>query len=336
MPSAEARVLVTGAGGPAAVAFVQAAERGGYQCWTADIDPCAVGLYLVPASRRRLVPRGDAPDFVDGLLEHCRKNGIDVLVPTVDSELLPLARRRAEFESQGTKVLVAEASTLEECLDKWRLLGTCADHVPVPASTLLDSNLDPTALQWPRVAKPRQGSGSRGIRLVAGPENLEGLPTDGSYLLQDPLPGDEFSVDVLAYRSGHVAAAVPRSRLKVDSGIAVAGCTVEDPELVELATEVAKLVGLTTVANVQFRQDAGGVPRLLEVNARFPGTMPLTVASGVDMPVLALADLLDRPVPERVPFRPLAMVRHWSEVFLEVAELTALGPPATLGMPAAD
>jgi carbamoyl-phosphate synthase large subunit len=186
------------------------------------------------------------------------------------------------------------------------------------------------------VAKPRHGSGSRGIRLLERPEDLRGLPRDGSYLLQEPLPGEEFSVDVLAYVDGRVAAAVPRSRLKVDSGIAVAGRTVDDAQLIAQATDVARVVGLSTVANVQFRRDVSGVPKILEVNARFPGTMPLTVASGVDMPVLALEDLLGRPVPEHVAFRPLAMVRHWSEVFLDVEDLAALGRPAALGLPTGD
>jgi carbamoyl-phosphate synthase large subunit len=334
MPVADpVRVLVTGAGGPAAVAFAQDVAGAGYECAMVDIDPCAAGLYLVPAERRALIPRGDAAEFVDALLERCRSWHVDVVVPTVDAELLPVARRRDDFVASGTRVLVAEVSTLEACLDKWSLLQACQGKVPVPESALLDPSLVAEELPWPLVGKPRHGSGSRGIRMLEGPDDLRALPNDGSYVVQELLPGEEFSVDVLAYLDGRVAAAVPRSRLKVDSGIAVAGRTVDDPDLIALATEVARVVGLSTVANVQFRRDPEGVAKLLEVNARFPGTMPLTVASGVDMPVLALDDLLGRPVPERVPFRPLAMVRHWSEVFLDVEELSALGSPAALGLP---
>ena len=334
MPVAEAaRVLVTGAGGPAAVAFAQDVARAGYECAMVDIDPCAAGLYLVPPERRALVPRGDAPEFVDVLLERCRSWQVDVVVPTVDAELLPVARRRGDFMAGGTRVLAAEVPTLECCLDKWSLLEACQGTVPVPESFLFERSGVAEDRTWPLVGKPRHGSGSRGIRLLEGPGDLRSLPDDGSYIVQELLPGEEFSVDVLAYLDGRVAAAVPRSRLKVDSGIAVAGRTVDDGELIAQATEVARVVGLTTVANVQFRRDLDGLAKILEVNARFPGTMPLTVASGVDMPVLALDDLLGRPVPERVPFQPLAMVRHWSEVFLDVEELSALGRPAALGLP---
>lgn len=330
------RLLVTGAGGPAAVAFLEglADDRGlTVDCWAVDIDPCAAGLYLVPSARRALVPRGDDPGFVDAVLDICRDEGIDVVVPTVDSELIPVARRVGEFGDLGVAVLGPSLSTLERCLDKWALLQACGPDIPLPRGGLLDDGFDPASLGWPVLIKPRRGSGSRGIALIEDQATFDRLPRDGSLLAQEYLPGPEYSVDVLAYRDGHVAAAVPRSRLKVDSGIAVAGCTLLRPALQEAAAAVARTIGLTSVANIQFREDADGVPRLLEVNPRFPGAMPLTVASGVNMPALAVADLLGRPVPKDVPFRPLAMVRHWAQTFLPVEEFEATGTPLPLGLP---
>jgi carbamoyl-phosphate synthase large subunit len=322
-----ARVLVTGAGGPAAVSFMRAVAGPEVELWAVDVDPCATGLYLVPPERRGLVPRGDDPDFAEHLLRVCREAAVDVLLPTVDTELLPLARRQAELEAAGTTLLSASAVTLELCLDKWTLIQRCQGRTSVPKTVLLDEAFDAEAWTWPAIVKPRHGSGGRGVELVAGPADLEriGVPRDGSNIVQQHLPGIEHSIDVLAYRDGRVAAAVPRSRLKVDSGIAVAGCTSVDPALEAIGRQVAESIGLTTVANVQVKEDADGRPRLLEVNPRFPGSMPLTVAAGVDMPGLVLADALGRPVPGHVPHRALGMVRHWEEVFIDPAELDAVG-----------
>ncbi len=330
------RVLVTGAGGPAAVAFLEGIDEDGQlsaDCWAVDIDPCAAGLYLVPRDRRALVPRGDDAAFVDVVLETCRQARIDVVVPTVDSELIPVARRLGDFDDLGVAVLSASLTTLEQCLDKWALLQACGPEIPLPLGGLLDDVFDPVSLGWPLLVKPRRGSGSRGIALVEDAAAFDRLPRDGSLLVQEYLPGPEYSVDVLAYRDGHVAAAVPRSRLKVDSGIAVAGCSLRRPALQEAAAAVARTVGLTSVANIQFREDGDSVPKLLEVNPRFPGAMPLTVASGVNMPALALADRLGRAVPRDVPFRPIAMVRHWAQTFLPVEEFEATGVPLPLGLP---
>lgn len=57
------------------------------------------------------------------------------------------------------------------------------------------------------------------------------------------------------------------------------------------------------------------------MNPRFPGTMPLTVASGVDMPLLALDSLRGKPLPEQVGFREVAMVRYLEERFIELGEV---------------
>ncbi len=50
-------------------------------------------------------------------------------------------------------------------------------------------------------------------------------------MLQEYLPGEEFSVDVYVRCDGIVVGAVPRERMKVDSGIAVASRTVNSPEV---------------------------------------------------------------------------------------------------------
>ncbi len=118
---------------------------------------------------------------------------------------------------------------------------------------------------------------------------------------------------------------MPRARLKVDSGIAVTGRTLHDEGLDVFARAVAALIGLTTVANVQVKLDSAGEPALLEVNARFPGTMPLTIGAGVDMPRLAIGEALGTPIPDGpLPFADLAMVRFFQERFFAFDEIAAL------------
>ena len=322
----DTRVLLTGAGGAAAISFIKAVRGEPFVIHAADMDPNAAGLYLVPAARRHRLLAGADPHFVEHLLDLCRRQSIDVLVPTVDSELLGVARAEEAFASAGVRVLVASADTLAICLDKLNLLGACADTVPVGRYAVLDSAFTPVGWDLPLLVKPRSGSGSRGIEIIRSADVLARHPHDASMLVQEFLPGEEYSVDVLAGRDGRIAAAVPRARLKVDSGIAVTAMTLHDPELEDCARRVAMRVGLRYVANIQFRRNAHGTPVLLEVNARFPGTMPLTVHSGVNMPLLSLRHVLGDPLPAGpLPFRDVAVVRYWAEEFIEPAEIAALG-----------
>jgi carbamoyl-phosphate synthase large subunit len=64
-----------------------------------------------------------------------------------------------------------------------------------------------------------------------------------------------------------------------------------------------------------------GVPALLEINPRFPGAMPLTIAAGVDMPSLALDLALGLGIPDRVDFAEIANVRYLEDVFVDASEI---------------
>lgn len=314
------RVLVTGAGGPAGVVVIRSLlKRPELTVFAADMDGWAAGLYLVPAEQRRLVPPGRAEEFVPALARLVEDDAIDVVVSTVDVELIALSERRDELAPAG--LAAPSADTLEVSLDKLLLAERCADTGRAPRTVLSGPAAQAVDWEFPVFAKPRQGAGSRGIRLVPDRAALDALPVDEGLIVQDFLPGEEYSVDVIADAAGQVVAAVPRTRARVDSGVAIAGRTVHDPELEETASAIAKAIGLVGVANVQLRRGRDGRAMLLEVNPRFPGALPLTIAAGVDIPSLVVDLFLGRELPASVPFREVAFVRFLEDVIVEIDEV---------------
>jgi len=98
--------------------------------------------------------------------------------------------------------------------------------------------------------------------------------------VQDYLPGDEYSIDVLADHLGRVHACVPRVRVRGDSGASVAGYTLRDRDLERFGRLVVEVLGLPFISNVTVRRDVDGRPSLLEVNPRVPATLALTAGAG--------------------------------------------------------
>jgi carbamoyl-phosphate synthase large subunit len=314
--------MVTGAGGPAAVSVMKSLRADpSVELVAADMDAWAAGLYLVPPDSRTLIPAGLDPGFAGTLLARCVAMGVAIVVPTVDSELRPLNKARAEFADAGIALLLAPGPALDVTLDKLALARCCAGQVRVPRTERFDETIDPGSWLYPVVVKPRTGSGSRDIFIVESSQALGDLDRSADFLLQEFLPGEEYSIDVLADAHGHVVASVPRLRARVDSGVSVAGRTIHDAELEQFGAAVVTATGLTYIANVQARRDTAGRPALLEVNPRVPGTLPLTVASGVDMPRMALDSLRGRPLPDHADFREIAMVRYLEERFIDLTEV---------------
>jgi len=215
---------------------------------------------------------------------------------------------------------------LAQVLDKGALMVAAQGVIATPVSAILTSewlakqNVKSTG---PWLVKPRRGAGSRGITQCQSLADVAEQPMDGSCLVQEYLPGEELSVDVLASPDGKALVAVPRIRLRVDSGIAIVSRTVRDPELSAAAMALVSRLQLPYVSNVQVRRDAAGVPRLLEINPRVPGTMPLTIAAGVNMPLLALMMALgdDPPSKDLLAWKELGMVRQWAETWVDIADL---------------
>lgn len=322
LPLRSVRALVTGAGGPAAVSVMKSLSAdSSISLIAADMDPWAAGLYLVPPEARTLIPAGLDPAFAEATLARCVALKVDVLIPTVDAELRPLGRARADFARAGVELVLAPDHALDVTLDKLALAQRCAGKVRVPRTERLDQVADHGSWTYPVIVKPRTGSGSRGISLVESRHDLAGLAASADLLVQEYLPGEEYSIDVLADAGGRVVASVPRVRERVDSGVSVAGRTLHDAELEGLGAAVATATGLTYIANVQFRRDVAGRPALLEVNPRVPGTLPLTMASGVDMPRMALDSLRGGTLPDHAGFRDVAMVRYLEERFIELGEV---------------
>jgi carbamoyl-phosphate synthase large subunit len=319
-----ARIFITGAGGPAGIALLQAAHELGHEVIAGDIDPYAAGLYLVEEAHRTLLPRGDDPDLVDCLLGLCRQHGVDILVPTVDVELIPVAQAAHRFRNAGVALALSPLRALQTCLDKAALARAARDVLPCPRTEVLRPGLDLSPFGGAFVLKPRRGSGSRGIHVCEDGRLPGGIPFDGSYLVQELLPGAEYSVDTFVDASGTAIAAVVRERLKVDSGVAVVSRTVHDEALEASATAAAEAVGIRGVCNVQLRRNRDGVGALLEINPRFPGTMPLSRAAGVDLPALAFAIAQGKPTPTPPRFREIAMIRTFAEHWVTPATITAL------------
>jgi carbamoyl-phosphate synthase large subunit len=323
-------VLVTGAGGPAAIAVLKSLRADpSVRLIAADMDGWAAGLYLVPPADRTIIPAGAAPGFARALLARCQELGADIVIPTVDSELRPLAAARHEFEQAGVALMLPPDRALALTLDKLALARACAGIVAVPRTECLDETVDPGSWAYPVIVKPRTGSGSRDISTIMSADELKAAlsatePGSG-FLVQEYLPGEEYSIDVLSDAEGRVVAGVPRVRARVDSGVSVAGRTLHDCELERFGATVAATVGLTYIANVQVRRDHAGDPALLEVNPRAPGSLSLTVASGVDMPRLALDAMRGSPLPQHAEFCEKAMVRFLDERFLDLSEIVETG-----------
>lgn len=317
--SVPAVVLVTGVGGPAGVSVLRALAAAGHRVVGVDASAAAVGLRLAHAGA--VVPDAADPHFVRALCEVARSEQASVLVPTVAEELVTLAGASAQLERAGLAHWLADPEAVEACVDKWRFHVSANEAKVVVPPTALGTHEAPTKVPGPWIVKPRFGRGSRDIVAAQRPDELEAaLVAVPHPLVQHRLEGREFTVDALVDKAGRLAAAVPRWRNATKAGISVQGETFDDPELVEAVAHLLGALGLVGPANVQgFDVGTSGPDRLVftEVNPRFSGGLPLSLAAGCDLVGQYVRGALGQGLqPEALGYRPgVRMYRYFDEVF---------------------
>jgi carbamoyl-phosphate synthase large subunit len=233
-----------------------------------------------------LVPHCLDADFVPRVLEVCARERINLLIPTIDTELPAYAAHRDDFAAIGTHVVISSMEVVEICADKRRTHAFLAAHgLPTVHQRTVGEGID-TAMHFPLIVKPARGSASLGVRTVANAEQLDAAREEHELIVQSVAPGREYTIDVYVDEHGACRCAVPRRRIEVRAGEVSKAVTARSPELIRIARDVVRaLPGARGVITIQaFFDDTTGEVNVIEINPRFAGGYPLSLAAGADFP----------------------------------------------------
>lgn len=291
-------------------------------------DSSADAAALPEADRAFLTPPVVAPNHLDFLLDICRRHSVRLLVSLNDHELPVLARHRERFEAIGTQPVVSSPEVIDRCFDKWKTVRFLHDHdigTPRTCTTLASAReqIERGALQFPLILKPRWGTGSTGVEIVASLEELEWahrlgtrrllrgpLATavnggaESALLVQERLGGVEFGLDVVNDLQGEYVATFVRRKLSMRAGETDRAVTVHHPGLEALGRRLG--TALRHVGNLDCDVFVEGDEiRVLELNPRFGGGYPFSQAAGANLPAVLVAWGMREPIdPEWLTYQP--------------------------------
>ena len=314
------RVLRTGAGSLPSAPVIVGLRELGCTVIAADADPLSVGFYDADAAA--VIPRADAPEFVDALLDLCARERIDTILPAVNEEIVILTRERERFAAAGVSIVAPESAVVEVCLDKLATVEALrAIGVEAPETRVIGPDLEAAdSFRYPAIAKPRAGRGSRGVAEIADAAELRARIPEWRepMVLQERLDGDEYTIDLLADAEGQLCQASVRRRLKVNAGISVAGEIVSPEPFIDALEVLTRELRLVGPSCVQGKLDAAGRPCFYDINPRLGGGVALSLRAGT--PILAgiLALLRGDPIPRAIGAGVgTRFLRKYEEVYLD-------------------
>jgi carbamoyl-phosphate synthase large subunit len=241
------------------------------------------------------IPRFNQAGYLNSLLQICRQEKVNLIIPLYEPEFLILDQNRDQFTKIGTVLLLSAKETIRICADK---LGTyrffCKQGINTPKTWPITNKL--VSDKFPLFIKPRFGMGSAGVYKVTSQSELEFLANrDSDLIVQEYIGGKEYTLDTLSDLNGRALAVVPRERLEVRAGEVIKSRTVDRPDLVNQGKHIVETLGITGPATVQCIDDELMV-YWIEVNPRFGGGVPLSIRAGVDYPYLLYRMCNNEPV----------------------------------------
>lgn len=226
------------------------------------------------------------PSFFEVFNSLIEREDIDLIFPTHDTVAVFLKENQEKLHA---KVVGPDLYTAKICRDKlltYKLFADC-DFNPKLIEKF-DGN--------PIFVKPRQGQGSQGARKISSLTEFENIDF-GTSVVCEYLPGEELTVDCLSDKAGSLLFVSPRKRARVMAGISVAAETVElTDEIQIIANTLNSRLHFCGLWWFQIKKDIKGKFKLLEVSCRCAGSMAVTRALGVNLPLLTTYITMGLPV----------------------------------------
>ncbi len=238
------------------------------------------------------VPRCTDENYISTLLQLCIDHNINVVIPTIDTELAVLARNHTLFQEHGVQIIVSDLDFIEKCRDK-RSTHQLFKHLNID----IPAEIDKYNPRFPLFAKPYDGSLSYNTHYIESASQLtQELLEDPKLIFMDyvnPKEFNEYTVDLYYGADHYLKCIVPRERLSIRAGEINKGITRKNLIVNYLKQRKSFLPGVRGVICLQlFMRPSDGKIYGIEINPRFGGGYPLSYYSKANYPLHIIDEYL--------------------------------------------
>lgn len=249
---------------------------------------------------------------IDALFERLdyilKREPIDLLIPTLDAEILPLLSAGDRLAERGIKTELPTLGSFQ-ARSKERLhelVENTATEVPQGESVFSVSDLSKavSGMRYPLMVK---GPYYDAVKVFSYSELLSAFHKimgewGGPVIVQEFIAGEEFNVAAVGDGQGNmVASCIIRKSIRSEKGKGYGGIVVDTPELAAMGKQLMEKLRWRGPCELEFIQDSKcGRFYLLEINPRFPAWIDFPSTFGYNLPKL----LVDRITGEEAPCLP--------------------------------
>lgn len=314
-------ILITSAGGISGTFLIrhllrQQIDNYRYHIVAVDSNEHSIAKHMSPVFYH--VPSSGDPRYEQAIYDIIVKEQINIVFPVTSYDTPFYAKQRSRLNSMGAKLLVCDYN-LHMLLHNKKWMYALMSRFGIPVPHVYENRRH---IHYPSIIKACKSSGSTGVHKLEGDLDLHYWTSKlEEYVITDYVQGKEFTVDCLFDQAGKLVLSNTRERKKVHGGGVVVTKNTTAPEAVmSILRTLESHLFIVGPVNFQYIYDEQGRTFLTDFNTRFAsGGLPLTIASGFDIPNVMIQLMLGQSIPD-VSNRKrtgLTMYRYYDELFIE-------------------
>lgn len=235
-----------------------------------------------------IVPKISNPNYIDLIIDICKKENIKAVLSLIDPELSLLAKNIDKFKELGVSVIGSSYELCERTLNKWDMYVWLKEHGYKCAKSYIDkdeffADVEKGAITYPVFVKPICGSASVAISKVYDKETVEMLfAHNEGLMIQEFLNGQEIGADCYIDMISHKTVSIfTKKKLVMRAGETDKAVSFKDPKLFALIEKFIDDSGFEGQIDIDIF-DVNGEYYISEVNPRFGGGYPHAYECGCD------------------------------------------------------
>lgn len=243
-----------------------------------DCDSHAPAIYF--ADNYEIVPRIDDPNYINILLEICKKYEINGIVSLIDPELEILAQMKKEFEEISVKLILSPLEAVKITFDKYKTYRYLNEKGIPAVPTYNNINevielVENKVLTFPLVVKPAKGSASIGINTVSNINELtEAYSNHTDQIIQPFYKDKEFGIDVyIDMINGRLVNLFIKEKVRMRAGETDKSISIHNDKIEKIVKEMILKTDFLGPIDIDCFE-YNGEYYISEINPRFGGGYP--------------------------------------------------------------
>lgn len=312
------KIVRSAVGSLPSIAIINELRRARVKVVGIDSDYLSVGFHF--CDKKYIVPKGNAPKFLDEILRICNIERPDLILPGPEEEIQILSLNKHRFLKRGVIVLCPDYETVRICSDKLKTYKFFEESDISYPKIYNKKNV-----RFPCIIKPRFGRGGKDVHIARNKKEMNFyLSKIKNSIIQEFIEGTEYSIDIFSDTNGNVLSIVPRIRIKTESGISIKGITVYDKHIIKECERIAAKLKLIGPSCIQCIKNKSGI-RFIEINMRFGGGSILSLkANSSIIKNLIRIGRRQTPKAQRNFKKGLMMLRYYNEFFFQKRNMLSL------------